>query len=234
MATITVDGTEYEVSEGRTILQALDDLGVLMNGVDVPHYCWHPKLSIDGSCRLCQVEVEGLPKLQIACNTPVKDGMEIRTQTERVRHDEPHEADEPGQRHCQPGQQRSRPDHQPVEAANRHAQPKCRRVAERQQRIAARFPHAAAYITPFGFLQRVRLIFDPRQVAYFVELRSGPEGHFSYRKVALDMFEHVKRVSPLFAKFVRAKEGGAFLGRLDSEMSADDRRKRRMEAAGDA
>jgi thymidylate synthase ThyX len=108
------------------------------------------------------------------------------------------------------------------------------RVAERQQRVAERFPHAAAYITPFGFLQRVRLIFDPRQVAYFVELRSGPEGHFSYRKVALDMFEHVKRVSPLFAQFVRAKEGGAFLGRLDSEMTADARRKRRMEAAGDA
>ncbi|NNL67105.1 MAG: molybdopterin-dependent oxidoreductase [Myxococcales bacterium] len=84
MAKITVDGTEYEVRAGRTILQALDDLGVLMNGVDVPHYCWHPKLSIDGSCRLCQVEVEGLPKLQIACNTPVKDGMVIRTDTAEV------------------------------------------------------------------------------------------------------------------------------------------------------
>ncbi|MFK7739695.1 MAG: FAD-dependent thymidylate synthase [Planctomycetota bacterium] len=108
------------------------------------------------------------------------------------------------------------------------------RTAERQQRIAERFPHAAAYVTPFGFLQRVRLQFDPRQTAYFVELRSGPEGHFSYRKVALDMFAHVRRVAPLFAKFVRAKEGDAFLGRLDSEMTADDRRKRRMEAAGDA
>ena len=107
-------------------------------------------------------------------------------------------------------------------------------VAERQQRVAARFPQAAAYITPFGFLQRVRLVFDPRQVAYFVELRSGPEGHFSYRQVALDMFAHVREVSPLFAKFVRAKEGAAFLGRLDSEMTADERRKRRMEAAGDA
>jgi NADH-quinone oxidoreductase subunit G len=51
-----------------------------MNGVDVPHYCWHPKLSIDGSCRLCQVEVEGCPKLQIACNTPVQDGMVVRTE----------------------------------------------------------------------------------------------------------------------------------------------------------
>jgi len=85
MPRITVDGRSYEVAEGRTLLQALDDLGVLMNGVDLPHYCWHPKLSIDGSCRLCQVEVEGLPKLQIACNTPVKDGMEVRTTTERVR-----------------------------------------------------------------------------------------------------------------------------------------------------
>jgi NADH-quinone oxidoreductase subunit G len=84
MPRITVDGIEFEVAEGRTILQALDDLGVLMNGVDIPHYCWHPKLSIDGSCRLCQVEVEGVPKLQIACNTPVADGMKIHTQTERV------------------------------------------------------------------------------------------------------------------------------------------------------
>lgn len=108
------------------------------------------------------------------------------------------------------------------------------RTAERQQRIAEQFPQAAGYVTPFGFLQRVRLIFDPRQVAYFVELRSGPEGHFSYRLVALDMLEHVRKVSPLFAKFIRAKEGAAFLGRLDSEMTADERRKRRMEAAGDA
>jgi NADH-quinone oxidoreductase subunit G len=82
---IKVDGRELEVAEGRTILQALDDLGLLMNGVDVPHYCWHPKLSIDGSCRLCQVEVEGVPKLQIACNTMAKDGMEIHTDSEAVR-----------------------------------------------------------------------------------------------------------------------------------------------------
>ncbi len=85
MASIRVDDHELEVEEGRTLLQALDDAGLLMNGVDVPHYCWHPKLAIDGSCRLCQVEIEGFPKLQIACNTPVKDGMVVRTQTEAVR-----------------------------------------------------------------------------------------------------------------------------------------------------
>lgn len=107
------------------------------------------------------------------------------------------------------------------------------RAADLQQRVAARFPDAAGYVTPFAFLQRVRIVFDPRQVAYFIELRSGPEGHFAYRQVALDMLAHVRAVSPLFAQFVRAKEGSAFLGRLDSEMTAEERRQRRMQAAGD-
>ncbi|HEX5051475.1 MAG TPA: FAD-dependent thymidylate synthase [Planctomycetota bacterium] len=106
-------------------------------------------------------------------------------------------------------------------------------TAARQQIIAERFPLAAGYVTPFAFLQRVRLVFDPRQVAYFIELRSGPEGHFSYRQVALDMLARVREVTPLFARYLRAKEGSAFLGRLDSEMSAEDRRQRRMHAAGD-
>jgi len=81
---IVVDGKRYEVEQGRTILQALDDLGLLGQDVVIPHYCWHPKLSIDGSCRMCQVEIKGQPKLQIACNTPVADGMEITTAGERV------------------------------------------------------------------------------------------------------------------------------------------------------
>ncbi len=85
MPKIRIDGREIEVPAGRTLLQAIDDLGLLMNGVEIPHYCWHPKLSIDGSCRLCQVEIEGTPKLQIACNTPVQDGMVVHTQSERVR-----------------------------------------------------------------------------------------------------------------------------------------------------
>jgi len=85
MPKFTIDGREIEAAEGRTILQALDDAGLLMNSVDIPHYCWHPKLAIDGSCRLCQVEVEGLPKLQIACDTPVRDGMVVHTQNDRVK-----------------------------------------------------------------------------------------------------------------------------------------------------
>jgi NADH-quinone oxidoreductase subunit G len=84
MPKLSIDGTEYEVPAGKTILQAIDDMGLLMNGVDIPHYCWHPKLSIDGSCRLCQVEIDGMPKLQIACNTVIADGMKVHTQSERV------------------------------------------------------------------------------------------------------------------------------------------------------
>ncbi|MFO1053449.1 MAG: FAD-dependent thymidylate synthase [Planctomycetota bacterium] len=108
------------------------------------------------------------------------------------------------------------------------------RVAVLWPRIAARFPQAAGYVVPFAFLQRVRLVFDARQVGYFVELRSGPEGHFSYRKVALDMQAHIERVAPLFARYIRAQKGEAFLGRMQAEQTADDRRLERMRRAGDA
>ncbi|GAB4143721.1 MAG: FAD-dependent thymidylate synthase [Planctomycetota bacterium] len=108
------------------------------------------------------------------------------------------------------------------------------RAAENQLAVARLFPHAASYVTPFAFLQRARIVFDPRQVAYFVELRSRPEGHFSYRKVAIEMLDRVRRVSPLFAACIRATEGEARFGRMLSEQSAEARRRKRMEAAGDA
>jgi NADH-quinone oxidoreductase subunit G len=79
MPTITIDGQTIEVAAGAMLLPV-----ALENGFHIPHYCWHPKLSIDGSCRMCQVEVEGSPKLVIACNTPVRDGMVVRTKTPAV------------------------------------------------------------------------------------------------------------------------------------------------------
>ena len=71
---LTVDGHPLEAPEGTPLLQAMLDAGL-----DLPHYCYHPKLSIDGSCRLCQVRIEGMPKLQISCNTQVRDGMVVHT-----------------------------------------------------------------------------------------------------------------------------------------------------------
>lgn len=79
MPKVTIDGQEIEVPAGAMLLPA-----ALEAGFHIPHYCWHPKLSIDGSCRMCQVEVEGSPKLVIACKTPVRDGMVVHTNTPRV------------------------------------------------------------------------------------------------------------------------------------------------------
>ncbi|HJP19634.1 MAG TPA: molybdopterin-dependent oxidoreductase [Nitrospinota bacterium] len=79
MPTFTLNGKEVKTEAGKTILQAAVD-----NGVKIPHFCYHPHLSIDGCCRMCLVEVEKIPKLTIACNTPVAEGMVVRTNTEKV------------------------------------------------------------------------------------------------------------------------------------------------------
>ncbi|MEB2284196.1 MAG: molybdopterin-dependent oxidoreductase [Myxococcales bacterium] len=79
MAKITVDGVEIEIPDSGMLLPVLLD-----RGLQIPHYCYHPKLSIDGSCRMCLVKVEGLPKLTIACNTPVRDGMVVDTRSPEV------------------------------------------------------------------------------------------------------------------------------------------------------
>ena len=75
-----INGKEVEVAAGTTIIQAFQQLTE-----DICHYCWHPGLSIAGVCRLCMVQIEGMPKLQIACNTEVKDGMAITNQTDDVK-----------------------------------------------------------------------------------------------------------------------------------------------------
>jgi NADH-quinone oxidoreductase subunit G len=80
MPRITIDGREVEVAKGTTVLQA-----VLALGAEVPHYCYHPGLSIAGNCRMCLVEVEKMPKLAIACATDAADGMVVSTQSEKVR-----------------------------------------------------------------------------------------------------------------------------------------------------
>jgi NADH-quinone oxidoreductase subunit G len=80
MPKLTIDGREVEVEAGKTILQA-----ALTLGREIPHYCYHPGLSIAGNCRMCLVEVEKAPKLLIACDTRVQDGMVVNTDNQRVR-----------------------------------------------------------------------------------------------------------------------------------------------------
>ena len=79
MAKITINGTQYEVDSNLTIIQ-----GARQNGISIPHFCWHPALSVAGNCRMCLVEVEKMPKLVIACATQVVDGMVVKTTSDRV------------------------------------------------------------------------------------------------------------------------------------------------------
>lgn len=76
---ITIDGKQTEFKEGQTIIQA-----ALAAGIDIPHFCWHPGLSVSGNCRICLVEVEKTPKLVIACSTSAQEGMIVHTKSKRV------------------------------------------------------------------------------------------------------------------------------------------------------
>lgn len=79
MAKIRIDDNEYEVDPKLTVIQAASE-----QGIEIPHFCYHPKLSVAGNCRMCLVEIEKMPKLAIACATQVADGMVVKTKSERV------------------------------------------------------------------------------------------------------------------------------------------------------
>ncbi len=79
MPRLTIDGRETEVAPGTNLIEAARALDI-----EVPHYCYHPGLSVAGQCRLCMVDIEKNPRPQIACNTVATDGMVVHTQTERV------------------------------------------------------------------------------------------------------------------------------------------------------
>jgi len=79
MPTLTIDGMRIESPDGSTVIQAAERLGTF-----IPRYCYHPGLSIAGNCRICLVEVDQNPKLQIACNTPVTEGMVVHTKSAKA------------------------------------------------------------------------------------------------------------------------------------------------------
>jgi NADH-quinone oxidoreductase subunit G len=72
--TLTIDGQQVTVAKGKTVLQA-----AIEAGISVPYYCYHPGISIDGSCRVCIVKIEKMPKLQTSCSTVCTDGMVVTT-----------------------------------------------------------------------------------------------------------------------------------------------------------
>ncbi len=79
--TFTIDGKEVQAPENTMLVDA-----AAMGDVEIPVFCYEPKLGQPvGACRMCLVEIEGIPKLQTGCSTPVKDGMVVYTQSERVK-----------------------------------------------------------------------------------------------------------------------------------------------------
>ncbi len=79
MVTATIDGREVTVPKGTTVLEAAREMGI-----HIPTFCWHPKLKSVGACRMCYVEIERMPKLQVSCATEVMEGMVIQTASEQV------------------------------------------------------------------------------------------------------------------------------------------------------
>ena len=79
MPTLTVDGKQIEFKQGQTVIEAAKN-----SGIDIPHFCWHPSLSVSGNCRVCLVEIEKMPKLAISCSTYAAEGMVVHTQSQKT------------------------------------------------------------------------------------------------------------------------------------------------------
>jgi NADH-quinone oxidoreductase subunit G len=79
LVTLTIDGVSVTVPKGTLLVEAAKQIKQ-----EIPVYCYHTKLGPAGLCRVCLVEIEGMPKLQIACNTAVTDGMVVHTQNEKA------------------------------------------------------------------------------------------------------------------------------------------------------
>ncbi|BBM98584.1 NADH dehydrogenase (ubiquinone) Fe-S protein 1 [Marchantia polymorpha subsp. ruderalis] len=77
---VSVDGSNVTIAKGMTVLQACE-----VAGIDIPRFCYHPRLSIAGNCRMCLVEVEKTPKPVASCALPAMPGMKIKTNTPLVK-----------------------------------------------------------------------------------------------------------------------------------------------------
>jgi len=81
MTTVTINGTTHQVPEGITVIQACE-----VAGIEIPRFCYHERLAIAGNCRMCLVEVEGMPPKPVAsCAMPATEGMKIHTDTPMVK-----------------------------------------------------------------------------------------------------------------------------------------------------
>ncbi|WP_150467544.1 NADH-quinone oxidoreductase subunit NuoG [Francisella sp. SYW-9] len=74
---IEIDGKNYEALPNQSIIEVADE-----NGIYIPRFCYHKKLSVAANCRMCLVDVEGARRASPACATPIMDGMKVKTRSE--------------------------------------------------------------------------------------------------------------------------------------------------------
>jgi predicted molibdopterin-dependent oxidoreductase YjgC len=79
MIEVTIDGRAIQVPPGTTVMEA-----ARAHGIDIPHLCYHPELSVSGGCRLCLVEIEGWQAPVASCGLRCADGMNVRTRSDRL------------------------------------------------------------------------------------------------------------------------------------------------------
>ena len=72
LVTLTIEDTEVSVPKGTSILEAAK-----LAGITIPHYCYHPGLPVAGVCRMCLVEIEGVPNLQVSCASIASEGQTV-------------------------------------------------------------------------------------------------------------------------------------------------------------
>ena len=77
---VVIDGVALQVPEGTTIMDAAERIGV-----HIPRLCYHPDLSLEGACRVCIVEIKGVPFYMVSCSVQVWEGMEVQTSSPAIR-----------------------------------------------------------------------------------------------------------------------------------------------------
>ena len=78
--TVTINGKKYSATAGQTILELAQE-----NGIKISNLCYHPDVETRSLCRMCMVEIRGDKNLQTACSTKVVEGMEIITESEKIK-----------------------------------------------------------------------------------------------------------------------------------------------------
>jgi predicted molibdopterin-dependent oxidoreductase YjgC len=76
---LKIDGQGIQIRSGATVMEAARE-----NGIDIPHICYHPELTISGGCRLCMVEIEGRNAAAVSCGLLCENGMVVQTQSEQL------------------------------------------------------------------------------------------------------------------------------------------------------